>query len=161
MTAAEDASGAYAPERLYGVPHAEALWDDPAAVYEQDIEPYSDGDERQPRIIEEWTVHPPDYHFPSADRLVEWLVEWAADQGELDWDGAERLEKQAEHVTVTDAAENLLAALAARITYRMADRKVAEHIVTWSPEGEPLLDGFPLYRPSHSADSGASGEVGR
>lgn len=145
-------SDAYSKIRLYGVPHAEALWNDPAAVYEQDIEPCLHGDEREPRVIEEWTVHPPDYHLPSADRLVEWLVEWAADQGELDWDGAERLEKQAEHVTVTDAAEHLLAALAARITYRMADRRVAEHVVTWNPQGEPLLDGFPLYQPSARDD---------
>ncbi|MCW2957167.1 MAG: hypothetical protein JWO69_2036 [Thermoleophilia bacterium] len=147
-----DRAGGTGAYRLYGVQHAETLWDDIGSVYEQQIEPYRDEDNREPVIVEEWTVHPPRYHLPDVYRVVEWLVETAADQGELDWDGAERLEKNADHPSVRDAAEALLDAMATRLNYRMADRRVAEHVISWTANGEPCADGFPLYRPSQKAE---------
>ena len=43
----------------------------------------------------------------------------------------------------------LRAALIERATpYWIADKRVAEHTVTWDAEGEPLIDGARLYVPS-------------
>jgi hypothetical protein len=143
---------ACAAERLYGVPYSESLWDDPAGAYEQQIEPYSDEHDRRPVVIEEWTVHPPCYHLPTAAAVVDWLVEYASDQGELTEDAAQHLQDKSQDASITEAAESLLSALASRMAYRMADRRVAEHTITWDSEGRPLLDGQPLYRTSTKPD---------
>lgn len=149
MSERSDASAAM---RLYGTPYSESLWDDPAAAYEQQVEPYSDEHDRRPVVIEEWTVHPPRYHLPSAAGVVDWLVEHASDQGELTEDAAEDLQEKAQDAAITAAAEALLDALASRMRYRMADRRVGEHTITWADDGEPLIDGQPLYRPAAKSD---------
>jgi hypothetical protein len=133
------------PERLFGVPGSEALWDDLGSAYEQQIEPYL-GDEtsRPPWIIEE--VCPPAAHLRSAGDLVDWLVEEASGNAGVDgyYDHTEHLNRDAEIVA---AAQALIAALASRITYRVADKRLAEHTITWDADGEPLADGERLYRP--------------
>lgn len=151
-----DAGGASEARRLYGVPDAEHLFDDPAGAYELQVEPYADEHDRRPRVIEEWTVHPPHYHLPSTHRVIEWLHEWASDQGELTEDASDHLERSIEHADVHAAAEALLDAVAARMTYWMADRRVAEHTITWDDSGKPLLDGERLYRPVAEGDPAAS-----
>lgn len=141
--------------RLYAVPYSEHCHDDIAGVYETDIEPYVDEHDRRPRVVAEYTVHPPKYHLPSSEQVVEWLVEWATDRGELTEDAADHLERNVDHDAVHAAAEALLDAVAARMRYRMANRRVAEHTITWDCDGAPLVDGDPLYRPA-SPTPGAS-----
>jgi hypothetical protein len=57
---------------------------------------------------------------------------------------------------VLAAAEALRTALVERATpYWIADKRVGEHVVTWDAEGEPLVDGQPMYvrrAPGQSTD---------
>lgn len=134
-------------ERLYGLQGAEELHFDIATVWEADIEPHIEDDTGGSRIIEEWTVHPPEYHFPKAEHIVESVIEWACDNGEVaeGWpDGLPSISDP----ELNRAAEALRQAIASKVTYRMANQKVAEHTLTWSPgeESEPSLDGEPMYR---------------
>lgn len=139
------AASIVALDRLFGVVGAETLWDDPAAAYEQQIEAYADEHDRRPVVIEEWTVHPPRDHLRSAADIVDWLLECAADDMVAE-DWSEAMEQHSRDPEVLAAAETLLDTLAARATYRMADKRVAEHTITWDDAGEPLYDGEPLYR---------------
>lgn len=132
--------------RIYGTPGAEVLYDDPATVYEMDIEPWVDEHDRRPRQIEEWSVHPPDYHLPDTTTILEWISEWVADNGEVtegvydDW-----TEACASHRSDL-AAKALRQVIASQVTKRMACKLVATHEVTWDDESEPLYDGQPLHR---------------
>lgn len=133
-----------APDRLYGLPHAEVMYDDPATVWELELEPNVDTDGET--TIEEWTVHEPGYHLPSVDRLLEWIEEWTLDMGEVseDW------RMPGDHPDVQAAARALLDAIAGAVDYRMAKDMVDVHRLAWSDlndggEGTVTLDGEPLY----------------
>lgn len=130
------------PERLYGLPGAEYMDTDPASVYESYIEPY-DKPEPGARIeIEEWSVHPSRYHLPSAPAVIEWLEEWVHENGEIVGD----FEVSFDTPSLRWAAETLLNGAAREITWRMANEKLASHWVTWDEDGDPLLDGEPMYQ---------------
>ena len=134
------AAGVALPDRLYGRPGAEQLHDDPAGVWENDIEP--DGDVRDDGwIVEEWTVRSPRTHLPSADWVVEHIMDyWLAENAELDEYGFDAFDNAAKESEM----EPVLQAWADRIQYRMADTFVSNHIVTLV-DGEPHLDGEPMY----------------
>lgn len=132
-------------QRLYGVPGAEVLHFDPAGTYEAKIEPWLDEDDRSPREIEEWSVRDSIDHVPSIDVLLEWIIDWTAENGELTEDGFEAFENAAKHPDVCQAADALLHALASKVTFRMADKHLRSLWVTWNEAGEPMLDGEPLY----------------
>lgn len=138
-------------ERLYGLPGAEHMYFDEAEVYETDIEPYLDGHDRRPRIIEEWTVHPPTVHLPKAEHIVESVIEWACDNAEVDEGWSDKAPEPTDPKMLA-AAEALREAIAEKVTYRMANKKVAEHVVTWADDdedmSEPLIGGERLYRPA-------------
>lgn len=140
-----------APDRLYGVPGAEALYRDIAEAYESQIEPFCD-DHEGTRIIEEWTVLPAGSTFRSPADIVDWLCEDAADDAPDGWyDCIEHLDHDP---VVLAAAEALRAALIERATpYWIADRRVAEHTITWDAEGEPLVNGEPMYVKAKRAES--------
>lgn len=137
-------SAAAGPDRLFGVPDTEYLQVDIGAAYESQIDPYVDEHDRRPRVIEEWTVFPPRHHLRSPEDLVDWLIEDASESAGLDgyYDHAEALTRDPE---VLAAADALIASIADRVTYRVAHERVAEHAVTWDADGEPLIDGEPLY----------------
>ena len=145
-------------ERLYGIPGSESLHDDIGAAYEQQIEPRLDEGDHEPRVIEEWSVCPPTLHLRSPSDLADWLVEDAAENAGVDgyYDHTEHMARNPE---VLAAAEALITAMADRITYRVADKRLAEHAITWDDDDEPLLNGERLYhrRPDASADSRTSG----
>lgn len=143
------ASGAVT--RLYGAPGEENLHDDIGAAYEMQVEPWVDEHDRRPRVIEEWTVLPAGSTFRSADAIVEWLCEDAADDAPEGWyDSIQHLDRDP---VVLAAAEALRAALIDRAApYWIADKRVAEHVVTWDDDGEPLVNGEPLYRPIANGD---------
>ena len=131
--------------RLYGVPGAEHLHFDPAACYETDIECWVDEHDRRPRLIEEWSVKDCTDHLPAADDLLLWMVEWTGDHGELDEDGFGAFENASKKDDVVAAAEALRTLLASKVGYRMADQHLRTLTVTWDDQGEPLLDGEPMY----------------
>lgn len=134
-------------DRLYGVPGAEDLHTDIGAAYESQIDPWVDEQDRRPQVIEEWTALPAGSTFRSAASIVDWLCEDAGDDAPEGWyDSIAHLDRDP---VVLAAAEALRAALIERATpYWIADKRVAEHAVTWDDDGEPLVDGERLYMPS-------------
>lgn len=131
-------------QRLYGLPFAEQMEFDAAAVYEQ-VECDRDEEDRTPIVIEEWSVHPAIYHIPSAAVIAERVVELVVDNGELDEYGADQFEAAASAEDVLVAAEALREVLASKVTWRMANKLLRTLTVTFDEAGEPLLDGEPMY----------------
>lgn len=140
-------------ERLFGLPGAEVLYDNAETVYESEIDGVYEAP-RGPRLltplpvtrmfIEEWTVKPPIEHVPSAERIIEWIIEQLYD--EVSSDAADAWIGAGENPAVLGAAESLRLTLSSRIGYVMADKLVEVHTVTWDVDGNPLLDGQPMYR---------------
>ena len=112
-----------AADRLYGQVGADYLEHSLEGVLDDATEDFGT------MLVEEWTVHPAEYHLPAADQIVEWVVEWAEENGEVseEWDcpGA------ADDAGVLFFAETLRNAIAAKVTWRMADKRVAVWEVTW------------------------------
>lgn len=132
-------------QRLYCTPGAEECYFDPAAAYENQIEPWhepADGDRRE---IEEWSVHPPEYHVPSADSIVDHLIDLIIDDGELGEGGCDQLVAAIRDADLLAAAEALRSTVASKLTYRMAHKCLRSMWVTWDEAGDPLLDGEPMY----------------
>ena len=97
-------------------------------------------DDPGPWTLTEYATHPPEHHLPWADSVIEWIVEQGA-ENETDegwWDQATEVSKAPE---VVAAAEALLTAIAARITYRMASKEIATHELSRTADGKVLLDG--------------------
>lgn len=156
-------------ERLYGLPSDEHLEFDPATVYEHESWLNAQDDTWEERestdplvpgymepvpppgfsfVIEEWSVAPPRRHLPAADRVLDYICEWVSDNGEIDEDGYDAWSSHADDPDVVAAFDAALDLLASKITYRMADKLVATHVVTFDAAGEPLLDGEPMYHPA-------------
>lgn len=110
-------------QRLYGVPDAEELYFDVQPAIEAGL-CWSDPEDSDPELvqIEEWTVHPPRHHLPSAKWVLEDILERTLDVGELTSDGHYFDTGDAELLA---AAEQLLDAIAAKVTWRQADRMVS------------------------------------
>lgn len=150
-----------APERLYGVPGAEILHTTIADAYEAQIDPWVDEHDLRPRVIEEWSVHPPEYHLPSAERLLDWLVEQACEDGEVDEGFTECLENAVKRQDALVYADTLRKSLGSLVTYRMADDHLRDHQITWDDNGNPLADGEPMYvKADGSPESAADGKRG-
>lgn len=134
-------------DRLYGLPHAEHMHFDLASCYESDIDDWDAEPEVEPPtyIIEEWSVRDCVDHVPSVDTLLDWLSEWTCENGEIDEDGCDTFTDAMRHPDVKAEARRFLDFCAARISYRMADKLVATHTITWDADGEPLDNGEPIY----------------
>lgn len=127
--------------KLYGLPGAEEMYFDPAEVVQRWLDDRYD-DAPPDFAIEEWSVHGPRYHLPSATELLEWIEEWAQENGEIA-DGWKLPDADSLHT----AASALLEVIADKITWRMAKDKLRELHVTASDDPEnPLLDGEPVWR---------------
>lgn len=138
-----------APERLFGCPGDEALHDDPVTVYELRIDPWLEEEpspDTKPQIIEEWTTDNPRKAFPSGMSIVEHVCEWIADDYPGDEGFDDDLMRAALKAQAAEWFDAVMAAWCKRTTYRMAADRVAEHVVTWGADGEPLYDGEPMYR---------------
>ncbi len=137
-----------APERFYGLPGAEQLRDDPAGVWESDIEPLLDEDNLGPWEIYEHTVQPALNFLPAADDIINYMDEHACDNGvggdECPFEGATVGPK------LLVAAEALRQAMSDACTWHWADKHVATHVLA-IVDGEPHLDGEPLYRTKESS----------
>jgi hypothetical protein len=128
---------------LYGLPGAEFLDDTAAAVYESYIDVLTDDERGSWMVIEEWSSHPPTDHLPRTEWVLETVVEWIADNGEVsepdDWDDA------AQHPEVIAACQAMLNLMASKVNYLITHEHLRDLTVTWDENGEPLLDGEPMY----------------
>lgn len=131
-----------APDRLYGEPHADVLYDDPATVWECCIEgQYDDSDEEW--TVEEWTVRPAISTVPSVAWILDMIEDHIADCGEFTEDPFPKaLRDDADCISL---AEGLRFHIATRATWHQADKKVATHTITLGADGKPLLNGEPMY----------------
>lgn len=130
-------------DRLYGLQGAEELHGTPEEVYELEIDPNYEPNPDQRVEIEEFDIHPPRYHLPDVERLLEWIAEWTEEMGEVS-EGF-NIDSVITKAEVKSAAEVLLDSIAERITYRMANNHLRSLWVTWDAKGEPMLDGEPMY----------------
>ena len=135
-------------ERLWGPEGAEQLELDPASAYES-YEFAFINDENEPRIMEEWTCTPlGEFVRPNVEELVEVVVEGLGDDLVLEdaWESIEQLhlERDAEVIAAFEMAVAVLRSKLNTNGYRMADKLVAKHTITWVDE-EPYMDGEPMY----------------
>lgn len=105
---------------LYGMPGAQHMEFTPEAVLRYSAE--------DPVTVEQWTVHPPRHHLPTAGHLLEWLAESDYDVDEGWWEDASGAATSPE---VIAAAEALLDLMASKLVYRMANRHVATMHYRW------------------------------
>lgn len=133
---------------LYGEPGDELMSSDPVDVFEN----WHDADhpEPEPIVIEKWSVHSPASHLPDLDRVLDYVTEQAVDgNGDEAYD--ENWNQAAAEDDVRAAFRAALDLLASHVTYRMADQKVGEHVITWAEDGTVLLDGQPMATPTEPA----------
>jgi len=134
-----------APELLYGFPDAEELDADPTDVLERWVDQHDDDPPGTlPPNIEEWDVHPPEYHMPAAETILEWITEVSA-ENEVDEGWWEQCQNACGHPDVIAAANALRTALGARITCRMARTRLRELAVTRDEHDGWLIAGQPAW----------------
>jgi hypothetical protein len=132
-------------EHLFGIPGSEHMYFDLANAYESQIDPYHDEHDIRPNQIEEWSVCDVKGHLLDVDRLTDWAVEMACDDGMWDEDGADDIANAAKGPDVRAAFEAALDLWASKIKYRMADKCLRTWTITWDANDEPLADGEPIY----------------
>ena len=128
---------------LYGIPEGEDMELDPASVYEREYEPYREEGDNRPRYIEEWSSTDASTWLMHTDWIIEHVVELSGE--ELGEGGHPQLEAAGKDPDVIAAFEAARALMASKITYLMANKKLRTLTVTWDEEGQPLLDGEPMY----------------
>lgn len=136
------------PTRLYGIPDAEQLYRSAAEAYECQIEPHLATGLLNPDshdIIEEHNVVPNREHLPSAEAALERVTEHVANSM-VDEHGFEAFEQACRAPDVIAAMDHVLHTFAREVNYWMADTVVATHKITWDADGNPHIDGSPLYR---------------
>lgn len=136
-------------EFLYGLDGDEYMCDSPAEVYEGRECDYCfedlPVDQWEPMKIEEWTSLPLGHFVPSAARMIENLLERLMD-GDVSEEAFDRIGDLDEDPEVLAAFEAARAALASKLGgWRQAQKLVRTLTVTWGENGEPLLDGEPMY----------------
>ena len=129
------------PERVFGLSEAEQLYDSIASVWEAELDSEVEG--AGEAIIEEWTLLSPLAHLPSRKRLLDWIFDWACQNGDVleEWSFPEN------NNDIDRAADALLDTIAGEVTYHMVNKRVRTYLITWGEDGEsPLVDGEPLYK---------------
>ena len=156
------------PAVLYGHPGAESLDTSLLANVERQWELHLDAwrHATYPKLpvglpgpltmtIEEWSVSPPESHLPSPATIVEYVLEYGADN-ETDEFWCEQAEDAAFTPAVLAIAEALRLAIAAGIRYRMANDLVATVTITrtakWSDghSGDRVVEDSEPVRVVHS-----------
>lgn len=136
---------------LYGLPGAEYMWDDPAAVYELwadvDHDASVDMSDGPSLIIEEWSSNGVGHFLKTASEIMGWLLEWLYDS-EITDNVADMIADVTIPQHVFDAFDAARQALAECLPGRMADVHLRDLTVTWDESGGPLLDGEPMYKPA-------------
>lgn len=113
-------------ERLYGLEGDEWLESDFDTAVEWAID---DAAEHVDEVtVYEWDVYPQDHPVPSADVIVDWLVETISEESSVDRPFAEDFYRR-QHADVLVAANKLRQAVVAHVDFRIARQVVAEHHV--------------------------------
>ncbi len=131
-------------DRLWGLPGAgDWLRANPAEVWKHEIKPFIHDEDAW--AIEEWTVTPNIGFIDTAANILEFVAEMASDDTGCEdcWDAWEAATK---HPDVIAATEQLRSVLAAHVAYKVAGQLIATHQITLDADGNPLLDGDPMYR---------------
>ena len=137
---------------LFGVPDAEELWFSVEEAFDSQIawwigEGEDDLSDLPIATIEEWSVLPPIHHVPSSDRIIAWISDTIADEGELsDPHGADAFDESLRQPDVVDVIERLRHLIANRVTWRQAGVLVAKWTVTLDANGEPEFSRKPIER---------------
>lgn len=152
-------------ERLFGSPGAERLDLDMASSLDRQWDMHEDAwrHATYPKLpvglppaltmtVEEWSVHPPEHHLPSAESIVEYVLEMAADN-EVDEGWCEQAEG-ANTPAVLAIAEALRLAIASHIRYRMAADLMATWTVTRTPRWADGHSGTRILEDSEPSHSG-------
>lgn len=136
------------PERLYGPEGAEELASDMDEYIDDNLWKLIDPDWPDSFTFVEYSVFHPSHHLPSRDILLDWVNEWAAENGEVveGWELGGGDEDNA-------AADAFIAALADNVSFGMADQVLAEHLVELVGR-QPMLDGVPYGEPLEDLDVG-------
>lgn len=123
-------------DRLYGEPEAEELFADPGEVIAHALG-YEDPDPDDGPLlvqVEEWTVHPPRHHLPSAEMVRDWIAGWVDDGANSELSDPTPFDRvlgfhsgDGVDPDVEAAAEHLLDVIASKVTWRQADQLVARH----------------------------------
>lgn len=97
-------------------------------------------DELGPWTLTEYDVHPPSYHLPHVDAVLDQLA-YLCEDGETDEGWYEQLLASMSRPEVRAAAAALLALVGDGISYRMAREQIGVHVLTRTNDGKVLLDG--------------------
>lgn len=119
-------------DRLFGRPFAENLYHDLQSAVEVFLDEYGFDDTVElPRDFEfeEFDVVPATEHLMEADAIIEHFVEWSGENGMIDEDFAEHMNRIAERDDVRDAAQAFIDTFASHIKYRMADERVGTRTI--------------------------------
>lgn len=125
-------------KRLFGLVGAETLHDSIDEVYELDIEPNWTLDWPTQIEVEEWSTHPPTDHLPDSTLILDQIGSYTEDE-EVDEGWYDDFLKASHDEVVLKLAESVIAELASKITYRMADKVLGRHllIVVDGGDGQP------------------------
>lgn len=102
---------------LYGAPGAENLYHDIDTAWD-----LTDG-----ATIEEYAARSTMDHLPPVDRILEWIVEWVSENGEVDEGGESSFDNATRHSDVVNATIVLRAVIASHVTYYMAGDLIRTH----------------------------------
>lgn len=129
---------------LFGVHAAEHMHFDIASVVDGVMDDFCDLYPARPFTVEEWTTTTPEVWLPSAESVLEWMVERAADEL-IDEDCFDAYDRASKSEDVRAAMQSVIVLLTSKVGYRMAEKCIATHQVTFDEAGNPLVDGAPLY----------------
>lgn len=128
---------------LFSLPQATEMEFDIATVVDQYIDDHS-GELPPNFTVEEWTTYPPEHWLPDAMHVLEFMVEHAAGET-IDEACFVSYDMAASHSEVKAAMQAVIDLIASKVSYRMAKDHVATHRITFAKDGEPLVNGIPLY----------------
>ncbi len=137
-------------QHLYGLPGAEHMYFTAAEVYECEIDGQHDADTTSWEV-EEWSTRDPISTVPSAEAIVDHVLEYTCDDDypECPW-GDDHPIQDPELLAL---AEKLRERVAATLgSYRLADKPVGNHTISLVETDDPkypivMLDGEPMYVP--------------
>ena len=112
------------PRRLYHRPSSDYWYRTPREVFDADIAPHPFEPSMSGQVgymVEEWSVVNPLDHLPAPDRIVEFITEWATECGDIDEGMSEEIDDVTSSADVIATVEFLLALIARRVDYRMAN----------------------------------------
>lgn len=128
---------------LFGFDGDEYLHRDLASVVEDRVFEERDDPEF---TVTEWTSRPVSMYLPTADRLLEYILDIVGDDCGFE-EGYEAMESALDKEPVKVAAEQLLQTIRDHTVdgFRFADKVVRTYCFTWDADSRLLCDGVPFW----------------